>query len=95
MAGRRCGGSPGRGLSPARRGGRPPRGTRGVAYDHRHTPFGVGGLHKLGPLARGDHVREIHYPEEALRKVFIVGIDGWRFRERVLTRLHRRNVERA
>ena len=39
-------------------------------------------------------VREIHCPEDALRRVFIVVIDGWRFRERAVTRLQRRNVER-
>ncbi len=52
----------------------------------------MGGLHKLGPFARGDHVQEIHDPEEALRKVVI---DGWRFREWVLSLLNRRNVERC
>ena len=39
-------------------------------------------------------VREIHCPENALRRIFIVVIDGWKLHERVLTKLQRRNVER-
>jgi len=54
----------------------------------------VGWLHKLDPLAGAGHVREIHCPDNALRKVFIVAIDGCRFRERVFTRLQRRSCER-
>lgn len=39
-------------------------------------------------------VREIHCPDDALRKIFIVVIDGWNLRERILTSVQRRNVER-
>ncbi len=45
---------------------------------------------------RTDHswhgVKEIHCPEGAMRRVFIVVVDGWRWAEQIRTRLLRRNV---
>jgi len=47
-------------------------------------------------FSRTDHswhgVEEIRCPEGAMRRVFIVVVDGWRFAERVRTRILRRDV---
>jgi hypothetical protein len=37
-------------------------------------------------------VKEIHCPEGAMRRVFIVVVDGWRPTEQIRTRLLRRDV---
>ncbi len=39
-------------------------------------------------------VKEIHCPEGAMRKLFIVVVDGWRLDEQLRSRLLRKNVER-
>jgi hypothetical protein len=45
---------------------------------------------------RGDHswhgVKEIHCPQGAMRRLFIVVVDGWRWAERIRTRLLRPGV---
>ena len=51
---------------------------------------GSGGSSVVTSIGHG--VKEIHCPEGAMRRAFIVVVDGWRWAEQIRTRLLRRNV---